>query len=92
MLRIQDTRLVLSLSCLLSSVQARFAVPDHNVDSFHSGLQQIFDSIGEEKLVKSNRVLVGGGGTVKVVPQIDPSVPQPVVQSRRRPLLGPSPG
>ena len=27
-----------------------------------------------------------------VVPQIDPSVPQPVVQSRRRPLLGPSPG
>ena len=29
---------------------------------------------------------------LKVVPQIDPSVPQPVVQSRRRPLLGPSPG
>ena len=28
----------------------------------------------------------------EVVPQIDPSVPQPVVQSRRRPLLGPSPG
>ena len=28
----------------------------------------------------------------KVVPQIDPSVPQPVVQSQRRPLLGPSPG
>ena len=28
----------------------------------------------------------------QVVPQIDPSVPQPVVQSRRRPLLGPSPG
>ena len=27
-----------------------------------------------------------------VVPQIDPSVPQPVVQSRRRPLIGPSPG
>ena len=27
-----------------------------------------------------------------IVPQIDPSVPQPVVQSRRRPLLGPSPG
>ena len=27
-----------------------------------------------------------------VVPQIDPSVPQLVVQSRRRPLLGPSPG
>ena len=27
-----------------------------------------------------------------LVPQIDPSVPQPVVQSRRRPLLGPSPG
>ena len=27
-----------------------------------------------------------------VVPQIDPSVPQPIVQSRRRPLLGPSPG
>ena len=27
-----------------------------------------------------------------VVPQIDPSVPQSVVQSRRRPLLGPSPG
>ena len=26
-----------------------------------------------------------------IVPQIDPSVPQPVVQSRRRPLLGPSP-
>ena len=26
-----------------------------------------------------------------VVPQIDPSVPQPVVQSRRRPLLGPFP-
>ena len=26
------------------------------------------------------------------VPQIDLSVPQPVVQSRRRPLLGPSPG
>ena len=28
----------------------------------------------------------------EVVPQIDQSVPQPVVQSRRRPLLGPSPG
>ena len=28
----------------------------------------------------------------RIVPQIDPSVPQPVVQSRRRPLLGPSPG
>ena len=28
----------------------------------------------------------------RLVPQIDPSVPQPVVQSRRRPLLGPSPG
>ena len=27
-----------------------------------------------------------------LVPQIDPSVAQPVVQSRRRPLLGPSPG
>ena len=27
-----------------------------------------------------------------LVPQIDPSVPQPAVQSRRRPLLGPSPG
>ena len=27
-----------------------------------------------------------------LVPQIDPSVPRPVVQSRRRPLLGPSPG
>ena len=27
-----------------------------------------------------------------LVPQIDPSVPQLVVQSRRRPLLGPSPG
>ena len=27
-----------------------------------------------------------------VVPQIGPSVPQPVVQSRRRPLLAPSPG
>ena len=24
----------------------------------------------------------------QVVPQIDPSVPQPVIQSRRRPLLG----
>ena len=31
-------------------------------------------------------------GSLRVVPQIDPSVPQPVVQSRRRPLLGPSPG
>ena len=28
----------------------------------------------------------------RLVPQIDPSVPQPVVQSRRRPLLGPPPG
>ena len=26
-------------------------------------------------------------GFFKLVPQIDPSVPQPVVQSRRRPLL-----
>ena len=32
------------------------------------------------------------GDEAEVVPQIDPSVPQPVVQSRRRPLLGPSPG
>ena len=30
--------------------------------------------------------------TYCLVPQIDPSVPQPVVQSRRRPLLEPSPG
>ena len=29
---------------------------------------------------------------LQLVPQIDPSVPQPVVQSQRRPLLGPSPG
>ena len=29
---------------------------------------------------------------LRLVPQISPSVPQPVVQSRRRPLLGPSPG
>ena len=29
---------------------------------------------------------------IEVVPQIYSSVPQPVVQSRRRPLLGPSPG
>ena len=28
----------------------------------------------------------------QLVPQIDPSVPQPVVQSQRRPLQGPSPG
>ena len=28
----------------------------------------------------------------RLVPQIDQSVPQPVIQSRRRPLLGPSPG
>ena len=34
----------------------------------------------------------GGIYLFQVVPQIDPSVPQPVVQSRRRPLLGPSPG
>ena len=27
-------------------------------------------------------------GMLLLVPQIDPSVPQPVVQSRRRPLLG----
>ena len=31
-------------------------------------------------------------GVSVIVPQIDPSVPQSVVQSRRRPLLGPSPG
>ena len=35
---------------------------------------------------------VQGGEVVTIVPQIDPSLPQPVVQSRRRPLLGPSPG
>ena len=34
----------------------------------------------------------GEAAVTRVVPQIDPSVPQPVVQSRRRPLLGPSPG
>ena len=28
----------------------------------------------------------------RIVPQIDPSVPQPVGQSQRRPLLGPTPG
>ena len=28
----------------------------------------------------------------EVVPQIDPLVPQPIVQSQRRPLLGTSPG
>ena len=28
---------------------------------------------------------------IQLVPQIDPSVPQPVIQSRRRPLLWPSP-
>ena len=31
-------------------------------------------------------------GQPLLVQQIDPSVPQPVVQSQRRPLLGPSPG
>ena len=34
----------------------------------------------------------GRGPGPGLVPQIAPSVPQPVVQSRRRPLLGPSPG
>ena len=34
----------------------------------------------------------GGIQAYLLVPQIDPSVPQPVVQSRGRPLLGPSPG
>ena len=29
---------------------------------------------------------------LRLEPQIDPSVPQPVVQSRRRPLIGPFPG
>ena len=33
-----------------------------------------------------------GGCFYLLVPQIDPLVPQPVVQSRRRPLLGPYPG
>ena len=36
--------------------------------------------------------LAAFGQESEVVPQIDPSVPQLVVQSRRRPLLGPSPG
>ena len=31
---------------------------------------------------------VDGDHDQEVVPQIDPSVPQPVVQSQRRPLLG----
>ena len=34
--------------------------------------------------------LVKGVTVFGIVPQIDPSVPQPVVQSRGRPLLGPS--
>ena len=36
--------------------------------------------------------ILGASEETKVVPHIDPSVPQPVVQSQRRPLLGPSPG
>ena len=31
--------------------------------------------------------VAGGGCLLRLVPQINPSVPQPVVQSRRRPLL-----
>ena len=33
-----------------------------------------------------------GGSATQLVLCSGPSVPQPVVQSRRRPLLGPSPG
>ena len=38
------------------------------------------------------KYLPGANINIQLVPQIDPSVPQPVVQSRRRTLLGPSPG
>ena len=51
----------------------------HNLKRFHSALDQ---------LMINRRLIV----YFKLVPQIDPSVPRPVVQSRRRPLLGPSPG
>ena len=41
---------------------------------------------------RGERSQIGNCYISDLVPQIDPSVPQPVVQSRRRPLLGPSPG
>ena len=42
--------------------------------------------------LRRDRIVVVLETVIKVLPQIDPLVPQPVVQSRRRPLLGPSPG
>ena len=44
------------------------------------------------KFLLQHAVRIARSKVLLLVPQIDPSVPQPVVQSRRRPLLGPSPG
>ena len=47
---------------------------------------------GQYSLSLSNHLILKSRKVFSLVPQIHPSVPQPVVQLRRRPLLGPSPG
>ena len=53
-------------------------------------------AVQQELLAPDELVVAVGdhslGRTILLVPQIDPSVPQPVVQSRRGPLLEPFPG
>ena len=56
-----------------------------------SGSRDVIKSLLLE-IVEIAEIVARSGTVSAVVLQIDPSVPQPVSQSRRRPLLGPSPG
>ena len=55
-------------------------------------LARVNPATSTARQIRCSTILSGRILTLELVPQIDPSVPQPVVQSQRRPLLGPSPG
>ena len=63
----------------------------------HSEICELHILVRVDKTVSARHVSAAKSMSMTViglflVPQIDPSVPHAVVQSRRRPLLGPSPG
>ena len=64
-------------------------LPDHDGHRVHAGVHRPHPLQGT---VTAAIDVALSYGTFYLVLLNDPSVPQPVVQSRRRPLLGPSPG
>ena len=82
------SRVVLAITCTVSHVSSPPAHGRSMATRLHALLLVLLLHV--KHVTPANTYL--RIGSCKLVPQIDPSVAQPVVQSRRRPLLRPSPG